>query len=282
MRGYCIDSDDEVPLSPLEYSDYSDGDRAGDEDCDETEMGMGMEMEMGEEAIRTFNIRIRPYPPSPPSTSPSRSLSPSRSPTKLSLRPPRPPQPPPPNLFVRTISYIAGSTLPTRYIVQLPEFPSTTPAPSTSQPHQGPYSPGFHEPQQEGTHESLSPIGNSGTSAHGLHGSTPSLSLQSSHSSTRSVAMSVIDSVTYWRELREAETDADLERTVGVVQGEWYQVGTLVSLWFFFLFWLGFNFPCCRQRLILLLFIRWIAAWRHGARYSGVRVRTGCGIWGGR
>lgn len=180
VRGYCLDSDVE-PLSPSEYSEVEHEEDVHIHDYSGHDDGEEMIPPLDEEAIRTFNIRIKPYPPFH-----SRSPSRSRSPTKRSQTTPLlpVPLPPPPNILIRSISYVCNSTLPMRYMSQ----------------------------------DSTTSI-------------TPSQDSQRSVAETiAGSARSVVDSVTYWRDLREAGTDSDLERTVGMLQNEWYYVGTLVSL----------------------------------------------------
>lgn len=169
VKGYLSESDVD-PASPSEYSDYEEEDNVPPHDGEEDEKVPLWD----DEDIRNFSIRIKHQ-------SPSRSRSRSRSrPRTENIHPPTATPSYPPGFITRSISWIAASALPTRYVSQA-DNASTVPTESTSD------------------------------------------------RSTRSAAMSVVDSVTYWRELREAETDADLERTVGMLQNEWYYVGTLVS-----------------------------------------------------
>lgn len=204
LRGYLVDDEDG------EHMGYGDEDDDDDEECsnygeeeevpiydrDEDEDGAEKILPMDEEGIRMFNIKIRPYPPSQhcsPSPSRSRSRPRTKHPSSKPLHPhphSHPIHSPPPNFLIRSVSYITTSILPTRYM------------------------------SQDSTISAQSSISNITAQSANSAGSVAG--------STRSVATSVMDSVTYWRELREAETDADLERTVGSLQSEWYYVGTLL------------------------------------------------------
>lgn len=221
LKGYYVDGSDEEHVDygdeDEECSDYVEEEEVRIHDRDEDdEGGEGEEEEekippLDDEGIRKFNIKIRPYPPSRDcSRSRSRSRSrprnkhPSSKPLHSHSHPhTRPSYPYPPNILIRSVSYIATSILPTRYMSQ----DSTISAQST----------------------------NSAATTHTAQSANSILTAQSTTSranstaeSTRSVATSVVDSITYWRELREAETDADLERTVAMLQNEWYYVGTLL------------------------------------------------------
>lgn len=206
LRGYLVDDEDGVHMGyddedeEEECSDYGEEEEVPIYDRDEDEDGAEKILPMDEEGIRMFNIKIRPYPSSR-NSSRSRSRSRSRPRNKHPSSKPLhshphpdphsyPSHPPPPNLLIRSVSYIATSILPTRYM------------------------------SQDSTISAQSSISNITAQSANSAGSVAG--------STRSVATSVMDSVTYWRELREAETDADLERTVGSLQSEWYYVGTLL------------------------------------------------------